>query len=259
MYNIGNEDGTIASTWDKAPSQIFKIGNYEINGNCNLVGGIDGGVWVSQFRSAGNNTKGVPSLIYVNHNGEIVFNSGTQEFAPLLNGSAKAGFAVNKENSLLVINDGTNVLQFFDITWNDGVPTLTPKYSYKASLTGTGIQQMAFDYAGNLVIGHQGVSIFSIPTEENVTTVPAKKSLVINATTGINEVAVAPQLRISPNPTTGRIHIETSEAIKSVRVYSVSGSLVAEGFDADIDLSRLPNGIYIVKVNNFNGVRIIKR
>lgn len=259
VYNIGNEDGTIASTWDKAPSQIFKIGNYEINGNCNLVGGLDGGVWVAQYRGAGNNVKGVPSLIYVNHNGEIVFNSGTQEFAPLLNGSAKAGFAVNKENSLLVINDGTNVLQFFDITWNEGVPTLTPKYSYKASLTGTGIQQMAFDYAGNLVIGHQGVSIFSIPTEENVTTVPAKKSLVINATTGINEVAVAPQLRISPNPTTGRIHIETSEAIKSVRVYSVSGSLVAEGFNADMDLSRLPNGIYIVKVNNFNGVRIIKR
>ncbi|MBS5614708.1 MAG: T9SS type A sorting domain-containing protein [Prevotella buccalis] len=66
-------------------------------------------------------------------------------------------------------------------------------------------------------------------------------------------------MRISPNPTTGRIHIETSEAIKSVRVYSVSGSLVAEGFNADMDLSRLPNGIYIVKVNNFNGVRIIKR
>ncbi|MFQ9996516.1 MAG: hypothetical protein ACLRV7_05530, partial [Hoylesella buccalis] len=164
VYNIGNEDGTIASTWDKAPSQIFKVGNYEINGNCNLVGGLDGGVWVAQYRGAGNNVKGVPSLIYVNHNGEIVFNSGTQEFAPLLNGSAKAGFAVNKENSLLVINDGTNVLQFFDITWNEGVPTLTPKYSYKASLTGTGIQQMAFDYAGNLVIGHQGVSIFSIPT-----------------------------------------------------------------------------------------------
>ena len=122
-------------------------------------------------------------MIYVNHNGEIVFNSGTQEFAPLLNGSAKAGFAVNRDNSLLVINDGTNVLQFFDITWNDGVPTLTPKYSYKASLTGSGIQQMAFDYAGN----------------------------------------------------------------------------VAEGFDDYMDLSRLPNGIYIVKVNNFNGVRIIKQ
>lgn len=259
VYNIGNEDGTIASAWDKAPSQIFEVGRYEINGNCNLAGGLDGGVWVAQYRSAGNNNKGVPSLIYVNKEGEVVFNSGTQEFAPLLNGSMKAGFAVNNDNSMLVVNDGSNVLQFFTITWNEGVPTLTPKYSYKHSLKGTGIQQMAFDYAGNLVVAHQGVSVLSVPTDDNVCTVPAKKSFIINAGAGITDINVAPTLTISPNPTAGRVHIDSPEAIKSVRVFSISGALVDEGFSADMDLSRLPKGIYIVKVNNLNGVRVIKR
>ena len=41
------------------------------------------------------------------------------------------------------------------------------------------VQQMAFDYAGNLVVAGTSVKIYSIPLENNQCTTPAKRSLTI--------------------------------------------------------------------------------
>ena len=41
------------------------------------------------------------------------------------------------------------------------------------------MQQMAFDYAGNLVVAGTSVKIYTIPLENNQCTTPAKRSLTI--------------------------------------------------------------------------------
>ena len=80
------------------------------------------------------------------------------------------------------------MLQFFDITWDGNTPAITPKYSYK---TGQGsIYQMAFDYAGNLVCAGGNIGIYSLPTQENISTTPAcgEFKVIKSPTTGVDEV-----------------------------------------------------------------------
>lgn len=262
-YDIGNPDGTLQTTWDKAPSKMMGVGSLQANGNGNIVGGPDGGIWIAQTRGSGNNLKGVPSLIYVTSEGQVVFNSGADDFADKLNGSTGSGFAVSNDGKTLVINDGLGVLQFFDLTWNAGVPTLTPKYSYVADAKSARnyINQMVFDYAGNLICAGGNLGIYSMPTDDNRTTTPAKKSLLVvkGDPTGIEDVMVEQGVSIYPNPTEGMIHITCSEPIKTVLVYNTHGMLVARGNSENVDLSHLTAGVYLVKVNQLKAVRIIRR
>ncbi|MBR5101633.1 MAG: Ig-like domain-containing protein, partial [Muribaculaceae bacterium] len=199
IYNLGNPDGTIANYWNQAPNQTDAIGAYQINTNGNVVAMSNGGYWVSQVRSAGNNTRGVPSLMYMNADGEIKYNSGADvDFVnDYLNGSNGAGFAISNDEKVLVINDGSNVLQFFDITWNGDVPTLVYKYSYNGvpsnvrRASGGWVTQMAFDYAGNLVLWGGNMGIFSIPTDDNTNITPAKKALKVSKDNIIDVESIA--------------------------------------------------------------------
>ena len=191
VYNIGQEDGSVVDTWATAPSQYYDIGAWQANTNGNVVADPAGhGVWVSQYRSAGNNASGVPSLMFVDNDGNVKFNSGRAPYNEMLNGSDRAGFAVSDASDLLVINDGSDVLQFFDVTWEATTPDITPKYSFK---TGQGpIFQMAFDYAGNLVCAGGNIGVYSLPSQENIHTTPACGDFrIIVIPTAVNETSVA--------------------------------------------------------------------
>ena len=191
VYNIGQEDGSIVDTWSTAPNQYYDIGAWQLNTNGNVVADPAGhGVWVSQYRSAGNNASGVPSLMFVDNYGNVTLNSGRAPYAEMLNGSDRAGFTVSDDGSLLVINDGSYVLQFFDVTWDGNTPILAPKFSYKTGLGS--IYQMAFDYAGNLVCSGTNIGIYSLPTNENIHTTPACGDFkYILIPTAVNETNVA--------------------------------------------------------------------
>lgn len=191
VYNIGN-----ATSWNQAPDVNYAVGAYEVNGNGNLYPDEEhGGVWIAQYRSTGQNTSSVPSLIYVNAEGEILYNSGDQN--DILTGSMGSGFTLTPDGSQLVISDGNSDIAFYDITWTDGAPSLTykDKFTPAAGIARSGlIYQIHFDYAGNLILSGAKVGIYSLPTEENITTVPAKKSLLVQhvseVETGINELYI---------------------------------------------------------------------
>ena len=172
VYNIGQPDGSIVDTWDTAPNLYLSTNGTQANANGNVVPDGGGrGVWVAQYRYADQNTSSVPSLIFLDNEGNITFNSGRSPYVGMINGSDRAGFAINDACDMLVINDGSDVLQFFDVTWNGTTPKLSPKYSHK---TGQGaIFQMGFDYAGNLVCAGGNIGIYSLPTENNSHTTPA--------------------------------------------------------------------------------------
>ncbi len=186
VYNIGQSDGSIVDTWATAPSQYYDIGAWQANTNGNVVADPQGrGVWVSQYRSAGNNASGVPSLMFVDNEGNVTFNSGLAPYNAMLNGSDRAGFAVSDDGEVLVVNDGSCELQFFDVAWDGSTPDISPKYAFKTGL-GT-IYQMAFDYAGNLVCAASTLGMYSLPAEENVHTTPASgefKTIVVPAAVG---------------------------------------------------------------------------
>lgn len=211
VYNIGQPDGSVLTSWNKAPSQTLKVSGL-INADDNLAAGPDGGLWVVQFRGAGNNTKGVPSLMYVDKDGKVTFNSGNADWVENLNGSRRSGFAVSDDGKTLVICDGSLALQFFNVAWNGSTPTLTKKYSYEG--LGKEIYQMAFDPAGNLVCAGKEVCILSIPTEHNQTLTPAKRSLTVKR-----------------QPTTGVEQPAAGKRVVSVRYYNAAGLQSAQPFE----------------------------
>ena len=181
IYNIGQSDGSLLTTWDTAPSNYLDIGSLMINGNGNIIADDGGrGTWVMQYRYKGQNSAAVPSLVFVDNGGNVVFNSGSD--LATLSGSLMSGFAINNEGNMMVINDGDGVLQFYDISWNGSTPTLTSNgttFVADARSGANAIYQMAFDWGGNLVCAGGNIGIYSIPTDNNQSTTPAKSSLVI--------------------------------------------------------------------------------
>ncbi len=74
-----------------------------------------------------------------------------------------------------------------------------------------------------------------------------------NSTLGVHNAEVS-NTKIVPNPTKDFVQIKTSSIIKNVQIYSASGSLVKELSNAaTIDISILPKGIYLLKINHENG------
>lgn len=192
VYNIGQPDGSVVDTWATSPSQYFDVGYLQLNTNGNVVADAQGrGVWIAQYRAADKNDASVPSLIFVDRDGNLTFNSGRAPYIDMLNGSDRSGFAVNDACDMLVVNDGSGILQFYDLTWEGTTPSIAPKYSYKADARNTAgsIFQMAFDYAGNLVCAGGNIGIYSLPTDDNIHTTPAcgdYESFVIPS--AVNEV-----------------------------------------------------------------------
>ncbi len=262
VYNIGQADGTLLNEWNKAPSYTLGIGGHLINGNIHIVPGRDGGAWASQIRGSGNNSKGVPSLLYVTREGKITFNSGEGDNVELFDASGGAGFAVSNDGKTLVINDSKGVLQFFDIKWkSETQPTLKHRGSYKTGVAnGSGyIYEMHFDYAGNLVCTGNRLGVFAIPTENNETITPAAAALTVvkGDATSIGGVVAADdslQLRFEGD----KLLIDAPETVTDVKVFAVNGSLVTRAHAAVVDASQLGGGVYLVKVNQLPAKKVVK-
>lgn len=82
------------------------------------------------------------------------------------------------------------------------------------------------------------------------------KKIVFTQTAGVTQItADRKSFRVSPNPATSYIELKYApEGDLNVAVYSVAGSLVLNiQLDSDsrqINVSGLPKGLYLIKVNN---------
>ena len=192
VYNVGQPDGTIMHSWTEEP---IATGVTMANGNVSIAEDpTNGGVWISQIRGAGNNQAGTPSFYYYSPEDGITFNSGRD--LPDLNGTLGAGLAVSPDGTELVVNNGEGKLEFFNLEWNGNTPVLTPKgYTYTAGVrrtNGTGhtnyIYQIHYDWGGNLICSGDKMGVYSMPTDNNRHTTPAKMEYSVR--TGINNLAV---------------------------------------------------------------------
>ena len=260
VYQIGQPDGSLVYEWNKAPSYTLPVGRYLINSDIAIAPGKDGGAWCSQRRGQGNNTKNVPSLLYVTREGNVTFNSGEGDFPLLLNGSAGGGFAVSALQDKLAIGDAKGVVRVFNVTWEANVPTLTPAGSFAcdAANVGGNIFEMNFDYAGNLICSGSKLGVYAMPTAENLTTTPARKALTVVKTANATAVEnVETVTEVSADFAGDLLIVQAPEAVKSVVVFAADGTRVAEGRNAQLTVNA-PAGVYLVKVNNFKAVKAMK-
>jgi len=74
-----------------------------------------------------------------------------------------------------------------------------------------------------------------------------KEFNIVGVEVGIDELPMTSyELRVYPNPTTGKVYIETESKIK---VYNQQGQLLQETFGNQVDLSTYPQGVYLLQVN----------
>ena len=194
VYNVVNEDGTMATSCAEAPSKVLAMPAGSI-ADASIVA-VEQGVWVCQNISSSSNDGVSPSLIFVDNDGNVTFNQGLDQNHYLLSGAAGSGIAVSRDGKTLVVNDENGILQFFDVTWDGTTPVLTNKYSYEHGIgvgakriqDGLYVEQIAFDYAGNLVASGHYLGVFTVPTENNVCETPARSWKTV--TCGSASVAV---------------------------------------------------------------------
>ena len=176
VYNIGQEDGTILHSWETAPSAV-----YTLTGQANTEGnpwGTSHGFFVSQVRTSGNNNSGATSLKFYSYDGTEQMSSASDLYKEIITGSNAGGYVVSADESVMVFNDGDMQFLVFDITWEGDKPVMALRYTIKHGISA--IRQMNWDYAGNIVCsGDAGIHIVSLPKDENVTVVPAKKALTV--------------------------------------------------------------------------------
>jgi hypothetical protein len=176
VYNIGQEDGTILHKWEAAPSAV-----YTLTGQANTEGnpwGTSHGFFVSQVREDGQNNSGATSLKFYSNDGTEQMSAASDEYKEIITGSNAGGYVVSADESTLIFNDGAKNFLVFDITWEGDKPVLALRYTIKHGIAK--IRQMNWDYAGNIVCsGDAGIYIVSLPKDENVTIVPAKKALTV--------------------------------------------------------------------------------
>ena len=176
VYNIGQEDGSILHKWEAAPSAV-----YTLTGQANTEGnpwGTSHGFFVSQVREDGQNNSGATSLKFYSNDGTEQMSSASDLYKDIITGSNAGGYVVSADESMLIFNDGAQQFLVFDITWEGDKPVLALRYTIKHGIAK--IRQMNWDYAGNIVCsGDAGIYIVSLPKDENVTIVPAKKALTV--------------------------------------------------------------------------------
>ena len=82
--------------------------------------------------------------------------------------------------------------------------------------------------------------------------------------TGVEDVAGNTGLTIAPNPVNNVMNVSCSEGIGNIEIYSISGSLVKQirgngNVFESVLVDDLAKGTYLVKVNNAQVVKIVKR
>ena len=81
-------------------------------------------------------------------------------------------------------------------------------------------------------------------------------SACINVSTiGITEF-INSELKLFPNPTTGKLRVNSNGAILNIVVLDILGNQLLQQNAPDIDLTNLPAGVYLVKVQGENGTTI---
>ena len=197
IYNIGTEEGTYKHTWDGQPSaQIELKGMAAIDG---YPLGCSHGVWIATRRGSGNNNASATALQFYDWNGTRQLSSAEDPYKDLIDGSYSGACALSEDESVLYFIDGSCNLMVWDIVWEGDKPVMTLRYTYPSGLAD--VREMHLDYAGNLVCsGVSGLTVFAVPADVNVTTVPAKKALTVvvgNQGTSVENIATEATLDLN--------------------------------------------------------------
>ncbi len=102
--------------------------------------------------------------------------------------------------------------------------------------------------SGNMDI-HASKVIWDFVSQYNI-----KGNTNCDSISALHPIALENEITISPNPSSGSIHITTkNDRAQRYEIYSTTGTLMQSGTlnqqNAVVDVTQLPNGIYLLKIN----------
>jgi hypothetical protein len=112
---------------------------------------------------------------------------------------------------------------------------------------------------------HLGFAPVEIIVTDGRDTIIQQFDLTINPSTGINDPNKNHGLLIYPNPAVGIVHVEYPDGfLLNISIYNLTGTMVyskaqeSVSSSATINISEIPEGIYILKVNSTAGLLVTK-
>lgn len=79
-------------------------------------------------------------------------------------------------------------------------------------------------------------------------------------TLGLEDISgVENQIVIYPNPTKNILNIEATMLMTEIKIYAILGKKLLQTNSKMIDVSKLPNGLYVIKISSSKGIETIKR
>ena len=184
VFNVGQSDGTIATSWGTAPNILFNtLGN---GAQIFEVKACEKGIWVATNRGTGSNTSSTTSLRFYTWDGTCTWSS--HEHTDIINGNLGSGIAITPDEKQIVMKIHDNNIAIFNVTWDGNVPTLTTHATFNCGYAA--VSAINLDYAGNIVTvagtnfagtdtKRMSLVVYSNPTNNNTCEVPAKKSSVV--------------------------------------------------------------------------------
>ena len=165
-YNLG-----IATSWSTVPTKKVFGGKYIISyTSAQVEYDNEGGVWICQNRSTASDAQ--PSLIHINA-------AGVEDYKEVLNARANAGIRFNKDfTKLFIATTGKKITYYAVSKDTDGKPVLTEEGTISTAAIGTNINDIAFDYAGNLYAcgnSSEKIAAYAMPYSGTVATPAAAK------------------------------------------------------------------------------------
>lgn len=228
VYQLGQADGSVLSTWNVAPTKTFAV--LDNAAQMFVINPTSKGAFFSCSRAKPNNASGARSLQFYNTNGQRTYVALPEGATADLTGSLGGGCAVSRDEKTLAIVDGDGNILVYNIAWNVDTPSLTLATKYTTEFAALG--SLCFDYAGNIVVTAGAnynnstankLVAYGVPTDNNEIIVPAKKALVVegtdpNPTTAIEDTYVLEVQKVIRN---GQVLI-----IKDGKTYNMMGQIV---------------------------------
>ncbi len=200
----------------------------------------------------------------------VHFNAeGVEDYSLKLAVSTYATMNLNKDKSLLALSHNTNDVNgaVYAVTWADGVPALTEKYTFQLAIKTNHITALAFDYANNLYVGShysERFHAYALPSK-NVCATPAPKASVLTVENAIEDVTdelnvyasgltaseiIDGKIEISYTLNARALSLEfqvlnaTGEVVKTIPLNDAASLAKGAHEGVVVDLAGIPTGLY---------------
>ena len=179
VMDIASSKGTIYKVKDGVKTAMTTATGLFVNQYISMAADGRGGLWVSHNRGQ---IDGCYQLAHVTSAGAIDWYVNQNSTHGFTGGAVRGALAYDAERHILAQGRNSTV-EVFQVAYDatTGVPTLT-KIATTPQVNKANIDALAFDYAGDLYVCNSGTEKFykyTLPTADNICTVPAPKSQII--------------------------------------------------------------------------------